>query len=80
MFAKSRAQKRHTRLMDVAGTLINEAAICGDTKKVAPAHVVALAFGQLQLRIEESEAAEYLAAALVMRGHSIDHLPAVLAA
>ncbi|MEU0596248.1 hypothetical protein [Streptomyces ardesiacus] len=48
--------------------------------RVTAAQVACLAFARHQLRITEDEAADYLAAALVARGHSTDHRLAAVAA
>ncbi|MEU9057108.1 hypothetical protein AB0D37_43220 [Streptomyces sp. NPDC048384] len=80
MFAKLSANRRHSRLMNVATALVREAEgilASAPVETVTADRVRVLAFGRHQLRISETEAAEYLAAALVSRGHSTDHLPAV---
>ncbi|MEV4872856.1 hypothetical protein [Streptomyces syringium] len=79
MFTQLRARKRHIRLMNVAWHLVREAElrVTGEPSQVTAVEVATLAFGRHQLRIEEDEASDYLAAALVTRGHSIDHLPAL---
>ncbi|GGR45820.1 hypothetical protein [Streptomyces netropsis] len=83
-FTQLRARKRHIRLMNVASHLVREAEsrLMGEPSRVTAVtavEVATLAFGRHELRIEEAEATDYLAAALVDRGHSIDHLPAVSA-
>lgn len=79
MFAKLSAARRHTRLMKVALHLVCEADLNLDKKPedVTAVEVSTLAFGRHQLRVQEEEAGDYLAAALVARGHGIDHLPAL---
>lgn len=79
MFTKLRTRQRHYRLMTAAVHLVRETElrISAEPEHVTYEQVAALAFGRHQIRVEESEAADYLAAALVSRGHGIDHLPAV---
>ncbi|MGR3939421.1 hypothetical protein [Streptomyces sp. BRA346] len=48
-------------------------------EQITPDQVATLAFGRYQVRITPTEAAEYLAAALVARGHSITHLSSLFA-
>jgi hypothetical protein len=78
MLKKMRARQRHTRLMGVAEHLIRDAAVTSSSgpEKVTIAQVACLAFARYQLRINDDEAADYLAAALVARGYSTDHRPA----
>lgn len=78
MLQKMRARQRHTRLMAVAHHLIRDAAVTSSSgpEKVTTAQVACLAFARYQLRINDEEAADYLAAALVARGYSTDHRPA----
>ncbi|GAA2426243.1 hypothetical protein GCM10010255_80640 [Streptomyces coeruleofuscus] len=73
-----RARRRHNRLMKVADHLIRDAAVTSSSgpERVTTAQVACLAFARHQLRIDEEEAADYLAAALVARGYSTDHKPA----
>ncbi|WP_367140723.1 MULTISPECIES: hypothetical protein [Streptomyces] len=75
------ARQRHARLMGVAEDLVWEAGMkqTRSPKDVSPVQVACLAFARYQLRIDEAEAADYLAAALVARGYSTDHWPAASA-
>ncbi|MCF3105412.1 hypothetical protein IPZ58_28040 [Streptomyces roseoverticillatus] len=79
------AGQRHTRLMGVAEDLVREAGMkqaltqTTSPQEVTLAEVACLAFARYQLRIDEAEAADYLAAALVARGYSTDHWPAASA-
>ncbi|WP_424893291.1 hypothetical protein [Streptomyces sp. XH2] len=73
------ARQRHSRLMGVAEDLVREAGVKQVPEKVSPVEVACLAFARYQLRIDEAEAADYLAAALVARGYSTDHWPAASA-
>ncbi|MEV5249862.1 hypothetical protein [Streptomyces werraensis] len=78
MLQKMRARQRHTRLMRVADHLVRQEEMISSeaASRVTVAQVACLAFARHQLRITEKEAADYLAAALVARGHSTDHRPA----
>ncbi|RSS17477.1 hypothetical protein EF914_24945 [Streptomyces sp. WAC05458] len=77
MLQKMRAKQRHTRLMRVAGDLIDPATRkASRPEDVTTAQVACLAFARYQLRIDEDEAADYLAAALVAHGYSTEHRPA----
>ncbi|MFD5398581.1 hypothetical protein ACFWJW_30770 [Streptomyces sp. NPDC127097] len=75
------ARQRHVRLMSVAEHLIREAVLKPTTspEQVTAMQVACLAFARHEMRIDEAEAADYLAAALVERGYSTDHWPAVSA-
>ncbi|MFF3735177.1 hypothetical protein ACFYXM_34130 [Streptomyces sp. NPDC002476] len=73
--AKYRARRRHARLMEIAEHLVRQAS--AEAEKVTCAQLAAVVFGRYQLRVEEAEAADFLAAALVEGGYSIDHLQAV---
>ena len=78
MHTKIREGRRHRRLMRVATELVRRAEgalASAPVQTVTADHVAILAFGRYQFRISEAEAADYLAAALVVRGHSTDHLP-----
>ena len=79
MFAKMRAQQRHHRLMAAAQTLVREAELspARHPQQVTYEEIAALAFARYQIRLNEAEAADYLAGALVTRRHDISHLPAV---
>ncbi|MEV6165705.1 hypothetical protein AB0L71_28095 [Streptomyces sp. NPDC052052] len=57
---------RHARLMRAADSLIYGQ----DTKELTAADLIALAFGRYQLRIDETEAVDYLNAGLVRRGRT----------
>ncbi|MFI5945881.1 hypothetical protein ACIBCB_37300 [Streptomyces uncialis] len=48
-----------------------------EPEQVTYEQVAALAFGLYRYRVEEREAADHLAAALIAHGHGIGHLPAV---
>jgi hypothetical protein len=78
MLQKMRAKQRHTRLMRVAGDLVDRATLKASSgpEDVTTAQVACLAFARHQLRIDEDEAADYLAAALVAHGYSTEHRPA----
>ncbi len=78
MIKTIRDRHRHTRLMRVANHLVRDAAVTSSDGpgRVTTAQVACLAFARHQLRIDEEEAADYLAAALVARGYSTDHRPA----
>ncbi|MEU1106565.1 hypothetical protein ABZ408_37245 [Streptomyces tibetensis] len=80
MLKTMRAKRRHSRLMRVANHLIREAAVLSSeaATRVTTAEVACLAFARYQLRIDDEEAADYLAAALVARGYSSDHRPAAV--
>ncbi|WP_327260016.1 hypothetical protein [Streptomyces sp. NBC_01240] len=67
-----RANQRHARLMGVADRLV----IGRLADPATPAEVAALAFALHQIRITESEAAEYLNAGLVRRGRKPLSIPA----
>jgi hypothetical protein len=73
MLTKLRARSRHNRLMNVANRLVREAGLKSSAEKITPTQVACLAFARHQLRIDEDEAADYLAAALVARGYSTEH-------
>ncbi|MFI9311577.1 hypothetical protein [Streptomyces triculaminicus] len=75
------AWQRHARLMGVAEDLVREAGMkqTRSPQEVSSVEVACLAFARYQLRIDEAEAADYLAAALVARGYSTDHWPAASA-
>ncbi|MFF9301292.1 hypothetical protein [Streptomyces sp. NPDC014764] len=75
MLQKMRVRQRHNRLMRVADHLVRDAAVISSevASLVTAAQVACLAFARYQLPITEEEAADYLAAALVARGHSTDH-------
>ncbi|MGW4551733.1 hypothetical protein ACWEN4_36135 [Streptomyces violaceorubidus] len=77
MIEKLRAKKRHARLMKVATTLVREATVISPDHagRVTTAQVACLAFARYEMRLDDNEAADYLAAALVARGHSTDHRP-----
>ncbi|MFC0602313.1 hypothetical protein [Streptomyces palmae] len=77
MIATLRARRRHTLLRRVAEHLVRQAATKLHTEEVTCAHVSALAFGRYRLNVEKDEAVDYLAAALIAGGHSIDHLQVV---
>jgi len=79
MFTAVRARRRHRRLLAAAQHLVRqeEVRINGDPTQVTATQIAVLAFARHGLRVEESEAADYLAAALVTYGHGIGHLPAV---
>lgn len=81
MIKKMRARQRHTRLMRVANHLVREAMLdpTSSPDQVTTTQVACLAFARHQLRIDEDEAADYLAAALVAGGYSTDHRPAATA-
>ncbi|WP_121751252.1 hypothetical protein [Streptomyces sp. E2N166] len=81
MLKKMRDRQRHIRLMRVAKHLVRDAAVTSSDGpgRVTTAQVACLAFAWHQLRIDEDEAADYLAAALVARGYSTDHRPATAA-
>lgn len=72
MLKKFRTKQRHSRLMRVVDQLV----FCQMEEEATPAQVIALAFGRHQLRITEDEAAEYLDAGLVRRGHKPRPAPA----
>ncbi|GHB11972.1 hypothetical protein GCM10010330_77550 [Streptomyces tendae] len=78
MIEKLRARKRHARLMKVATDLVRDASVISseDAGRVTTAQVACLAFARYEMRIDDTEAADYLAAALVSRGYSSDHRPA----
>lgn len=80
MLKTLRARQRHTRLMRVARHLVRDAAVLSsDTaarERITPAQVACLTFVRHQLRIDDEEAADYLAAALVAGGYRSDHHPA----
>jgi hypothetical protein len=63
--------------MRVAKHLVRGAAVLSsDTaarERITPAQVACLAFARHQLRIDDEEAADYLAAALVAGGYHSDH-------
>ncbi|WP_328743582.1 hypothetical protein OG436_39310 (plasmid) [Streptomyces caniferus] len=73
------ARQRHNRLMSAAEHLIREAVLKPTTspEQVTATQVACLAFARHEMRIDEAEAADYLAAALVERGYNTDHMPAV---
>ncbi|MFL4910701.1 hypothetical protein ACJ6WF_48330 [Streptomyces sp. MMS24-I2-30] len=73
MIEKIRARQRHARLMKVATDLVRDAAAGGE---VSFAQVACLAFARHRMRIDDGEAADYLAAARVACGYSTDHRPA----
>ncbi|UUA11600.1 MULTISPECIES: hypothetical protein [Streptomyces] len=77
MLKTLRARQRHSRLMRVAVHLVREEAVLSSDpaawERITPAQVACLAFARHQLRINEEEAADYLAAALVARGYPSDH-------
>ncbi|MGK5545694.1 hypothetical protein ACSNOH_13320 [Streptomyces sp. URMC 127] len=79
-------RQRHSRLMGVAEDLVREVGMKQalttspqEVSPVEPVEVACLAFARYQLRIDEAEAADYLAAALVARGYRTDHWPAASA-
>ncbi|MFG3275968.1 hypothetical protein [Streptomyces luteogriseus] len=82
MLKTLRARQRHSRLMKVARHLVQGAAVlASDTaarERITPAQVACLAFARHQLRIDDEEAADYLAAALVADGYHSDHRPAAI--
>ncbi|MFI6530783.1 hypothetical protein [Streptomyces uncialis] len=65
--------------MSAAGWLVQEARLrpLVGPGQVTWQQVAAVAFGRYRYRVEEREAADFLAAALIAQGHSIGHLPAV---
>ncbi|MFD9984060.1 hypothetical protein ACFWZJ_27175 [Streptomyces massasporeus] len=77
MLKTLRAKQRHSRLMKVAKHLVRDASVLSsDTaarEQITPAQVACLAFARHQLRIDDEEAADYLAAALVAGGYHSDH-------
>ncbi|WP_369361235.1 hypothetical protein [Streptomyces sp. cg2] len=70
-------KQRHRRLLNAALDQVRQAEmdLRREPKQVTANDVATLAFGRYSLRPTESEASDYLAAALIMRGHSIAHLP-----
>ncbi|KKD10998.1 hypothetical protein ACQ9AR_33410 [Streptomyces lividans] len=78
MIEKIRARRRHARLMKVATSLVREATVISSEHagRVTTAQIACLAFARYEMRIDDTEAADYLAAALVARGYSTDHRPA----
>ncbi|MEW2272157.1 hypothetical protein [Streptomyces griseofuscus] len=68
---RRRAFHQHQRLMRVAFKVVSRHAICGDSNTASTAEIVALAFGEHQLRITETEALNYLNAALADRGYPL---------
>ncbi|MFJ6661602.1 hypothetical protein ACIQNG_35425 [Streptomyces sp. NPDC091377] len=75
------ARQRHHRLMNAAERVVRDAelSLTSSTDQVTPTQVVWLAFARYRMRIDEAEAADYLAAALVARGHGTCHRPAASA-
>ncbi|MEV5242961.1 hypothetical protein AB0K89_28190 [Streptomyces cinnamoneus] len=75
------ARQRHARLMSVAEDLVRDAVLklTSPPEQVTSLQVACLAFARYGMRIDEVEAADYLAAALVARGYSTDHWPAASA-
>lgn len=68
---------RHRRLMNVASRLVYEAEAFpsrGGVQSVTADQMIHAWFGRTGQHIEPSEATEYLAAALVSRGCSTQHL------
>ncbi|MFH8558917.1 hypothetical protein ACH4FE_35745 [Streptomyces celluloflavus] len=76
MFAKRRAQQRHNRLMAAADHLVLQAVLRPGTRPEEVTSEEVVAFGRHGIRIEASEAGDYLAAVLVTRGHKISSLSA----
>ncbi|MER5211975.1 hypothetical protein ABT063_15680 [Streptomyces sp. NPDC002838] len=72
---KIRAQRaedrRHRQLMHAAQHVISRRALDSDIAQATPAEVVALAFGRHALRIEDTEALDYLNAVLAERGYPL---------
>ncbi|MBZ6142461.1 hypothetical protein [Streptomyces olivaceus] len=84
MVEKMRTRRRHIRLMRAAKAVIRDAAVgmvlSSQAERVAervtPAQVACLVFARYGMRIDDEEAADYLAAALVSLGYRSDHRPA----
>ncbi|MFG3085634.1 hypothetical protein [Streptomyces parvulus] len=78
MLSTMRARKRHLRLMRAAHRVLQDAMVTTsqDIGRVTPAQVACLAFARHEMRIDDEEAADYLAAALADRGLPTDHRPA----
>lgn len=66
MFKQRTTRRRHIRLLAIADSLV----LGRPAEEPTTAEVMALAFARLQLHLSETEAAEYLNAALVSRGRS----------
>ncbi|MGW0493484.1 hypothetical protein [Streptomyces olivaceus] len=80
MIEKMRTRRRHNRLMRAAKAVIRDAAVgtvtASEAGRVTPAQVACLVFARHGMRIDDEEAADYLAAALVSLGYHSDHRPA----
>ncbi|MFI7352197.1 hypothetical protein ACIBSR_38825 [Streptomyces sp. NPDC049936] len=78
MLSTMRARKRHLRLMRAAHRVLQDAMVTTsqDIGRVTPAQVACLAFARHEMRIDDEEAADYLAAALADRGLPTGHRPA----
>ncbi|MFF4933552.1 hypothetical protein ACFY2H_32365 [Streptomyces griseofuscus] len=68
---RRRAFHDHRRLMHVACKVVARHATCGDPDTASTAEIVALAFGEHQMRITDAEALDYLNAALADRGYPL---------
>ncbi|MGI5532502.1 hypothetical protein ACQEVX_35575 [Streptomyces syringium] len=77
--AKIQARQRHSHLMSVAEHLVRQATLSptASPEQVTATQVACLAFARHEIRLREDEAADYLAAALVARGYTTDHMPDV---
>ncbi|QNT96760.1 hypothetical protein HEP81_06525 [Streptomyces griseofuscus] len=68
---RRRAFHQHQRLMRVAFKVVSRHATCGGPDTASTAEIVALAFGEHQMRITDAEALDYLNAALADRGYPL---------
>lgn len=70
MLSRIRANRRHTRLMRIASTLVDrkDVGAVSDFTTIRPGDITRLAFGMHQLHVTDDEATTYLNAALVRVG------------
>ncbi|MFD9192963.1 hypothetical protein ACFWCA_32715 [Streptomyces phaeochromogenes] len=66
--AKKAATRRHAQLLRAAHSVVSRGTLDRSVQDIAPAEVVAVAFGRYELRITEDEALDYLNAVLAERG------------
>jgi len=71
LFAKARSRARHRLLVNLANNLVRDGmSTVNGTTKITPADYTAYVFGRSQIRLDDTEAIDYLNAVLVARGLS----------